>query len=93
MLYADKEHLKTEVAVDLLRVREKEVLYYARNLSTVGTQVNSREGRERLFAHRCEGANSMWGGVHKPTCMTMQQSASNSNAHLRVFERKHAYYL
>ena len=38
MLYADKQHLKTEVAVDLLRVREKEMNFYSSNLSTVGTQ-------------------------------------------------------
>lgn len=38
MLYADKQHLKTEVAVDLLRVREKEMNFYATNLSMVGTQ-------------------------------------------------------
>ena len=39
MLFADKEHLKTEIAVKLLRVREKELKYFERNLSTVGTQV------------------------------------------------------
>ena len=38
MLYADKENLKTEVAVELLRVREKEMTFYANNLSMVGTQ-------------------------------------------------------
>ena len=38
MLYADKQHLKTEVAVDLLRVREKELNFYSSNLATVGTQ-------------------------------------------------------
>ena len=39
MLFADKENLKIEIAVSLLRVREKELQYYATNLSTVGTQV------------------------------------------------------
>ena len=38
MLFADKENLKTELAVDLNSVREKEMRYYVRNLSTIGTQ-------------------------------------------------------
>ena len=37
MLHADKENLKTAVAQDLLRVREKEMKFYSRNLSMVGT--------------------------------------------------------
>ena len=38
MLYADKKHLETETARDVLRVREKEMRYYARNLSMLATQ-------------------------------------------------------
>ena len=38
MLYADKRHLETETARDVLRVREKEMRYYARNLSMLATQ-------------------------------------------------------
>jgi hypothetical protein len=37
MIYADKENLKTQVAKDLLLVRERELDFYARNLSMVGT--------------------------------------------------------
>jgi len=37
MLYADKENLKTRLAKDLLSVREKEMSFYAHNLSMVGT--------------------------------------------------------
>ena len=37
MIYADKENLKTQVAKDLLAVREREMDFYARNLSMVGT--------------------------------------------------------
>ncbi|KAL1519959.1 hypothetical protein AB1Y20_023445 [Prymnesium parvum] len=37
MLYADKENLKTRVAQELLSVREKEMTFYAKNLSMVGT--------------------------------------------------------
>jgi hypothetical protein len=37
MLYADKENLKTTVAQELLSVREKEMGFYERNLSMVGT--------------------------------------------------------
>ena len=38
MLYADKQNLKTEIAVELLRVREKEINFYSGNLTMVGTQ-------------------------------------------------------
>ena len=38
MLYADKKHLETETARDVLRVREKEMRYYARNLSMLAAQ-------------------------------------------------------
>ncbi len=37
MLFADKENLKTLVAQELLEVRAKEMKFYARNLSMVGT--------------------------------------------------------
>ena len=37
MIYADKENLRTQVAKDLLLVRERELDFYARNLSMVGT--------------------------------------------------------
>ena len=36
-LAADKENLKTQVAQQLLDVREKEMTFYAKNLSMVGT--------------------------------------------------------
>lgn len=37
MIYADKENLKTQVSKDLLVIREREMDFYARNLSMVGT--------------------------------------------------------
>lgn len=37
MIYADKENLKTAVAKEILAVREKEMKFYTRNLSMVGT--------------------------------------------------------
>ena len=37
MIFADKEDLKTRVAKEILLVREKEMKFYTRNLSMVGT--------------------------------------------------------
>ena len=37
MIYADKENLKTRVAQEILLVREKEMKFYTRNLSMLGT--------------------------------------------------------
>jgi hypothetical protein len=37
MIYADKENLKTHVAQEILLVREKEMKFYTRNLSMLGT--------------------------------------------------------
>uniref|UniRef100_A0A7S4B853 Uncharacterized protein n=1 Tax=Chrysotila carterae TaxID=13221 RepID=A0A7S4B853_CHRCT len=44
MLYADKEALKTDIAVQILRVREKELGYYVQNLNTVSTQATLLAG-------------------------------------------------
>ena len=37
MIYADKENLRTQVSKDLLVIREREMDFYARNLSMAGT--------------------------------------------------------
>ena len=38
MLYADKRALETNLKVNLLAIREKELIYYAQNCNAIGTQ-------------------------------------------------------
>ena len=71
---ADKEDLKTQLAKDLCAVREKEMAFYARNLSMVGThaallagfaftilsQYKFKEPMEGYLDYETEEALGMW---------------------------------
>ena len=65
MIYADKENLKTSVAVEVLRVREKEMKFYTRNLSMVGTHAALLAGFAFTIPSQHEFKEQYRGGIYK----------------------------